>query len=107
MMAGRPDDQQAPRPEGKGGVFPCTLMQERLWSQVRSGHPYGLNVAMRWLVTGRLSHDVAQRALQAPRDARGQPCQTDAQPRGPLPRCHGRTLAGVGGSLLGFGHGPL
>ena len=49
----------------------------------------------------------AQRALQAPRDARGQPCQTDAQPRGPLPRCHGRTLAGVGGSLLGFGHGPL
>jgi hypothetical protein len=31
MMAGRPDDQQTPRPEGKGGVFPCTLMQERLW----------------------------------------------------------------------------
>ena len=65
MMAGRPDDQQAPRPEGKGGVFPCTLMQERLWSQVRSGRPYGLNVAMRWLVTGRLPQDVAQRALQA------------------------------------------
>jgi hypothetical protein len=64
MMAGRPDDQQTPRPEGKGGVFPCTLMQERLWSQVRSGRPYGLNVAMRWLVTGRLTRDVAQRALQ-------------------------------------------
>ena len=65
MMAGRPDDQQAPRPEAKGGVFPCTLMQERLWSQARSGRPHGLNVAMRWLVTGRLTQDVAQRALQA------------------------------------------
>lgn len=65
MMAGRPDDQQTPRPAGKGGVFPCTLMQERLWSQARSGRPYGLNVAMRWLVTGRLTQDVAQRALQA------------------------------------------
>ena len=39
-------------------------MQQRLWSQARSGRPYGLNVAMRWLVTGRLTHDVAQRALQ-------------------------------------------
>jgi thioesterase domain-containing protein len=65
MMAGRPDDQMTPRLEGKGGVFPCTLMQERLWSQVRSGHPHGLNVAMRWLVSGRLTQDVAQRALQA------------------------------------------
>ena len=65
MMAGRPDDQQTPRPEGKGGVFPCTLMQERLWGQVRSGRPYGLNAAMRWLVSGRLTQDVAQRALQA------------------------------------------
>ena len=65
MMAGRPDDQQMPLPEGKGGVFPCTLMQERLWSQVRAGRPYGLNVAMRWLVTGRLTQDVAQRTLQA------------------------------------------
>ena len=41
------------------------MLQQRLWSQVRAGRPYGLNVAMRWLVTGRLSHDVAQRALQA------------------------------------------
>lgn len=65
MMAGRPDDQQMPLPEGKGGVFPCTLMQERLWSQVRAERPYGLNVAMRWLVTGRLTQDVAQRTLQA------------------------------------------
>ena len=65
MMAGRPDDQQTPRPEAEGGVSRCTLMQERLWSQVRSGRPYGLNVAMRWLVTGRLTQDVAQRALQA------------------------------------------
>lgn len=65
MMAGRPDDQQTPRPEAEGGVFPCTLMQERLWSQARSGRPYGLNVAMRWLVTGRLTQDVAQRTLQA------------------------------------------
>ncbi|HET6221552.1 MAG TPA: condensation domain-containing protein, partial [Dongiaceae bacterium] len=64
-MAGRPDDHQVPRADGDAGVFPCTLMQARLWSLVRAGRPYGLNAAMRWLVTGRLSQDVAQRALQA------------------------------------------
>lgn len=64
-MAGRPDDNQAPRLGTEGRAFPCTLLQERLWSQGRSGRPYGLNVAMRWQVTGRLAQDVAQRALQA------------------------------------------
>lgn len=64
-MAGRPDDQQAPLPDASGRAFPCTLLQERLWAQARSARPYGLNGAMRWLVTGRLTQDVAQRALQA------------------------------------------
>jgi thioesterase domain-containing protein len=65
MMAGRTGDHPAPHSEGAGEWFPTTLLQERLWSLVRSGRPHGLNVAMRWLVTGRLSQDVAQRALQA------------------------------------------
>ncbi|GEP55040.1 condensation domain-containing protein [Reyranella soli] len=63
-MAGRPDDNQAPLPDPEGRPFPCTLLQERLWSQARSARPYGLNGAMRWLVIGRLTQDVAQRALQ-------------------------------------------
>jgi thioesterase domain-containing protein len=64
-MAGQPDDRQAPRLDTGSRAFPCTLLQERLWSQARSARPYGLNGAMRWLVTGRLTQDVAQRALQA------------------------------------------
>jgi thioesterase domain-containing protein len=64
-MAGRPDDNQVPLTDAEGGAFPCTLLQERLWSQARSGRSYGLNGAMRWLVVGRLTQDVAQRALHA------------------------------------------
>ena len=45
-------------------LYPCTLLQERLWRRVQSGRPYGLNVAMRWLVTGPLSPQTVQRALQ-------------------------------------------
>ena len=63
-MAGRTDDNQAPLLDAESRAFPCTLLQQRLGSQARSGRPYGLNVAMRWLVTGRLTLDVAQRALQ-------------------------------------------
>ena len=65
MMTIRTGDQPAAHPAAQGQVFPCTLMQERLWSQSRSNRPHGLNVAMRWLVTGRLTQDVAHRALQA------------------------------------------
>jgi thioesterase domain-containing protein len=63
-MAGRQGDQRAPRADPGGNLFPCTLLQERLWCRVQSGRPYGLNIAMRWLVTGRLLQDVTQRALQ-------------------------------------------
>jgi thioesterase domain-containing protein len=46
-------------------AFPCTLLQERFWSLHKNGASQGLNVAMRWLVTGPLSHIAAQGALQA------------------------------------------
>jgi thioesterase domain-containing protein len=46
-------------------AFPCTLLQEHLWALHGKGGPQGLNVAMRWLVTGTLSHGAAQSALQA------------------------------------------
>jgi thioesterase domain-containing protein len=49
---------------GKAAVFPCTLLQERLW-RLAASNPHGLNGAMRWLVTGQLSHAVAEAALQA------------------------------------------
>ncbi|MBL6612937.1 MAG: hypothetical protein ISP49_11925 [Reyranella sp.] len=65
MMTIRTGDQPVAHPGGEGQVFPCTLMQERLWSRARSNRPHGLNVAMRWLVIGRLTQDVAHRALQA------------------------------------------
>ncbi len=48
-----------------------------------------------------------QWTLQGPRQARGQPGQADAGPGGPLAQAQGRTRIGVGGSLLGVGHGPL
>ncbi len=64
MMTIRTGDQPVAHPGVEGQAFPCTLMQERLWSQAHSTRPYGLNVAMRWLVTGRLTQDVAHRALQ-------------------------------------------
>lgn len=41
------------------------MLQERLFAQQRSRGPQGLNIAMRWLVTGALSHDAAEGALQA------------------------------------------
>ncbi|MCW5737641.1 MAG: hypothetical protein KIS73_26195 [Enhydrobacter sp.] len=48
---------------GGDSAFPCTLLQERLWRLAESNSP-GLKGAMRWLVTGRLSHAVAEAALQ-------------------------------------------
>jgi hypothetical protein len=54
------------RDAARGGdlVFPCTLLQERLWRLAESNSP-GLKGAMRWLVNGQLSHAVAEAALQA------------------------------------------
>src|SRR4051812_10940753 len=59
------NDPKAPSHSGEAGAFPCTPLQERLWSLHAKGGPQGLNVAMRWLVTGSLSHAAAQGALQA------------------------------------------
>jgi len=46
-------------------AFACTMLQERFFAQQRSRGPQGLNIAMRWLVTGALSHTAAEGALQA------------------------------------------
>lgn len=46
-------------------AFACTLLQERFFAQQRARGPQGLNIAMRWLVTGALSHAAAEGALQA------------------------------------------
>jgi thioesterase domain-containing protein len=59
------NDPKAPPHSGEAGAFPCTSLQERLWALHAKGGPQGLNVAMRWLVTGTLSHAAAQGALQA------------------------------------------
>ena len=64
MSIGSFDDRQAPEASGGGGAFPCTLLQERLWAE-RDAGPQGLNIAMRWLVSGSLPHATAQGALQA------------------------------------------
>ena len=46
-------------------AFACTMLQERFFAQQHSRGPQGLNIAMRWLVTGALSHAAAEGALQA------------------------------------------
>ncbi len=55
--------------DGRAGAagaqaFACTMLQERLFAQQRTRGPQGLNIAMRWLVTGALSHGAAEGALQ-------------------------------------------
>lgn len=64
MNTGTPDDQQALLAIGGGGTFPCTLLQERLLAR-STDHPQGLNIAMRWLISGTLPHATAQGALQS------------------------------------------
>lgn len=59
------DDRRASLDSGGAGAFPCTLLQERLWAQQGKAGPQGLNVAMRWLVTGSLSPATAESALQS------------------------------------------
>ncbi len=64
MSLGRSDDEQPILDPGSAHAFPCTPLQERLWTQHRLGRSGGLNIAMRWLVNGRLSGAAAQGALQ-------------------------------------------
>lgn len=65
MSIGDFDDRQASPDSSDSGLFPCTLLQERLWTQLRTDGPEGLNIAMRWLVNGSLSHAAAEGALQS------------------------------------------
>ena len=65
MSIGDFSDRQASPDSSDSGLFPCTLLQERLWKQLRTEGPEGLNVAMRWLVNGSLSQAAAEGALQS------------------------------------------
>ena len=59
-------DRLLPAPADEGGLaFACTPLQERFWVQQHAHGPQGLNVAMRWQVSGALSHAAAEGALQA------------------------------------------
>ena len=65
MSIGKFDNRQGPLDSDGANAFPCTLLQERLWAQHMKDGPQGLNVAMRWLVRGSLSHATAEGALQS------------------------------------------
>lgn len=52
---------QAKVPDG----YPCTLLQEHLWTRHKLQGPSGFNVAMRWAVIGDLSRLAAEGALQS------------------------------------------
>ena len=65
MSIGDFNDRQASPDSSDSGSFPCTLLQERLWTQLRTDGPEGLNIAMRWLVNGSLSQAAAEGALQS------------------------------------------
>ena len=65
MSIGEFNDRQASPGSGGSGMFPCTLLQERIWKQLRTEGPEGLNIAMRWLVNGSLSQAAAEGALQS------------------------------------------
>ena len=65
MSKGDLDDRHAADGESGPTAYACTLLQDRFWAQHHTRGPQGLNVAMRWLVRGRLSHAVAKGALQA------------------------------------------
>ena len=62
MSMGEYDDRL---PAADAQAFACTMLQERFFAQQRSRGPQGLNISMRWLVTGALSHAAAEGALQA------------------------------------------
>lgn len=64
MTKGDLDDRQAADGDSGPVAYTCTLLQDRFWEQHHTRGPQGLNVAMRWLVRGRLSHAAAKGALQ-------------------------------------------
>lgn len=59
------DDGRAIAGSNNPNAFACTLLQERFWKWRKATSPSALNIAMRWLVVGRLSHGAAEGALQA------------------------------------------
>ena len=65
MSIGDFDDRKASPDSDGAGSFPCTLLQERLWTQLRTDGPEGMNIAMRWLVKGSLPQAAAEGALQS------------------------------------------
>lgn len=65
MSIGDVNDRQASPDSSASGLFPCTFLQERLWKQLRTEGPEGMNIAMRWLVKGSLSQAAAEGALQS------------------------------------------
>lgn len=65
MSIGETDNRQTSPDSAGAAAFPCTLLQERFWTQQHRVGPQGLNIAMRWLVQGSLSHAAAEGALRA------------------------------------------
>lgn len=65
MSIGNFDDRQTNPDSAGAAMFPCTLLQEYFWARQRKVGPQGLNIAMRWLVQGSLSHAAAEGALRA------------------------------------------
>lgn len=63
MTKGDLDNRQAATGDNGPAAYACTLLQNRFWKQHHTHGPQGLNVAMRWLVQGRLSHAAARGAL--------------------------------------------
>ena len=49
-----------PLPKGALNAFPCTLAQQRIWAASKHPGAEAHNIAMRWLVHGRLQHAVVE-----------------------------------------------
>ncbi|MGH6949947.1 MAG: condensation domain-containing protein, partial [Vitreimonas sp.] len=49
-----------PLPKGALNAFPCTLAQQRIWTASKQLGAEAHNIAMRWLVHGRLPHAVVE-----------------------------------------------
>lgn len=53
-------ESDPPLPEGALNAFPCTLAQQRIWTASKRPGAEAHNVAMRWLVHGRLPHAIVE-----------------------------------------------
>lgn len=56
-------ESDLPLPKGALNAFPCTLAQQRIWTASRQPGAEAHNIAMRWLVHGRLPHAVVEEAF--------------------------------------------